>query len=111
MAIEETRRNTRFMPHAKECNSDSCKCEVPAAKNAAGHAPIMAVDGDKSKPKLPKLRRGITMDTGAHDNVMPARMAGKRRIRPSPGSKRGMSYVAAGNEKIRNMGEVDVDLQ
>ena len=51
------------------------------------------------------------MDTGAHDNVMPARMAGKRRIRPSPGSKRGMSYVAAGNEKIKNVGEIDFDFQ
>ena len=105
MALDETKRKSRFMPHPKGCNSENCKCEVPATKNAASHAPMMAVDGDKPKPKFLKLRRGITMDTGAHDNVMIARMAGKRRIRPSPGSKRGMSYVAAGNEKIKNVGE------
>ena len=53
------------------------------------------------KNKL-RLKRGITMDTGAHHNVMPKRMAGTRKIRPSPGSKRGTCYVVAGNERIKN---------
>ena len=60
------------------------------------------------KKKL-RLKRGITMDTGAHHNVMPKRMAGKRQIRPSPGSKKGMCYVAAGNERIKNEGEITFD--
>ena len=37
-----------------------------------------------------RLKRGITMDTDAHHIFMPKLMAGKRKIRPSPGSKRGM---------------------
>ena len=54
-----------------------------------------------------KMRRGITMDTGAHHNVMPRRMVGKKKIRPSPGSRIGMKYVGAGGERIPNEGEVD----
>ena len=38
-------------------------------------------------------------------------MAGKRKIRPSPGSKRGMCYVAAGNERIKNEGEFAFDFE
>ena len=47
------------------------------------------------------------MDTGAHHNVIPRRMVGKRNIRESPGSKIGMKYVGAGGERIANEGEVD----
>ena len=54
-----------------------------------------------------KLRRGTTMDTGTHHNVMPKKMIGNRKIRASAGSRKGMSYVAAGGEKIPNEGEVD----
>ena len=49
--------------------------------------------------KTLRMKRRITMDTGAHHNVMFKRMACKRKIRPFPGSKRGMCYVAAGNER------------
>jgi hypothetical protein len=86
--------------------------------------PILAVDTDvdmkSAKPAKPRsatgqkklrLKRGITMDTGAHHNVMPKRMAGKRQIRPSPGSKRGMCYVAAGNERIKNEGEITFEFE
>ena len=83
--------------------------------------PLLAVgedDVDMTKPKKKttsgkkmRLKRGIAMDTGAHHNVMPKRMAGKRVIRPSPGSKRGMCYVAAGNERIKNEGEVTFDFE
>ena len=37
-------------------------------------------------------------------------MAGKRVIRPSPGSKRGMCYVAAGNGRM-NEGEITFDFE
>ena len=46
------------------------------------------------------------MDTGAHHNVMPKRMAGHLKVNSSPGSRIGMSYVGAGGEKIKNEGEV-----
>ena len=42
---------------------------------------------------------------------MPKRMAGKRKIRPSPGSKRGTCYVLAGNERIKNEGEITFGLE
>ena len=55
-----------------------------------------------------KLRRGITMDSGAARNVMPRKMVrDQSRIRPSEGSKRGAHYVAANNGRIPNKGEFD----
>ena len=93
----KAKKGVKFMQKAI-CHEDGCGCE---------DAPLMSMDESKERPKQVKLRRGITMDTGAHDNVMPERMAGQRKIRPSPGSKKGMCYVAAGNEKIKNLGEID----
>ena len=84
--------------------------------------PVLAIDPDKveriksgatmtvGKNKL-RLRCGITLDTDGHHNMMPKRMAGKRKISPSPGSKSGMCYVAAGNERIKNEGEITFDFE
>ena len=58
-----------------------------------------------------RLKRGISMDTGVRHNVMPTRIAGKRKIRPSSGSKRSMCYVAAGNDRIKNEGEIAFDFE
>ena len=62
---------------------------------------------------LPKcrlvMRRGITMDFGAGDNVFPRRMVNGKLIRPSPGSKRGLHYVAASDHRIPNLGEVTLN--
>ena len=54
-----------------------------------------------------KMARGITVDSGAADPVMPRRMVRGRntRIRPSAGSKGGVHYIAADNARIRNEGE------
>ena len=54
-----------------------------------------------------KLGRAITIDSGAADNVMPRRLVrGKfNKVRPSPGSKAGVHYVAANNARIPNEGE------
>ena len=54
-----------------------------------------------------KMKKGITMDAGAHHNVIPKRMIGRRVVRPSKGSRAGMKYVGAGGERINNEGEVD----
>ena len=56
-----------------------------------------------------KMRRGITMDSAAGDSVMPRRMVNKDKIRKSPGSRRGLNYVAADNGRLPNVGEMDVD--
>ena len=58
-----------------------------------------------------KMRKGITVDTGAHHNVIPRKMFGHRVVRPSPGSRAGMKYVAAGGAKIVNEGEVDMPFE
>ena len=54
-----------------------------------------------------KMARGITVDSGAADPVMPRRMVRGRNntIRPSAGSKAGVHYIAADNARIKNEGE------
>ena len=64
-----------------------------------------------SSPSSTKLRlkRGITMDSGAGNSVMPRRMVIKKdEIRESEGSKNGIHYVAANNGRIPNEGEYDL---
>ena len=60
--------------------------------------------------KMIKLKRGITIDSGAANNVMPRRMVrNKKMIRASPSSKRGVHYVAANGGRIPNEGEFDFE--
>jgi len=88
--------------------------EVPLdAASVAEGKPIQAAKFSKigSLKKIPEklmMRRGITMDSGAHSNVMSKRMVNVNRIRPSPGSIRGVCFVAADNGRIPNEGEVDL---
>ena len=64
------------------------------------------------KTRKMRLKRGITMDSGAANNVMPKRMITKRnKIRPSPGSIKGTHYVAANNGRIPNEGEYDFEFE
>ena len=74
---------------------------IPAAK-------FSKIGSLKNIPEKLMMRRGITMDSGAHSNVMPKRMINVNRIRPSPGSIRGVCFVAADNGRIPNEGEVDL---
>ena len=58
--------------------------------------------------KRMRLKRGITMDSGAAAKVMPRRMARyPSKIRPSPGSIAGVKYVACNDAVIPNEGEYD----
>ena len=68
---------------------------------------VDTVGADKVKKGRMKMRRGITLDSGSHHNVMPKRMVKKANIRPSPGSKRGLHYIAANEGKIANEGETE----
>ena len=71
----------------------------------AGKFPVGA---KKVGGKRMRLRRGITLDSGAADNVIPRRMIRKwMRIRQSPGSRRNVHDVAANSSGIKNGGEVD----
>ena len=56
------------------------------------------------------MTRGVTVDSGAADNVMPRRMVRGRhnKIRPSEASRRGVHYVSATSNRIPNEGETDL---
>ena len=56
-----------------------------------------------------RMARGMTVDSGAADNVIPRRMIrGKfNKIRPSKGSRAGVHYVSASSARIPNEGECD----
>ena len=60
-----------------------------------------------------RLARGITVDSGAADNVMPRRLLrGKAsRVRPSEASIKGVCYVAADDGRIPNEGEADLPFE
>ena len=63
---------------------------------------------DKIRRIRYRLRRGITMDSGAANNVMPKRMVrNKNDIRPSKASLAKVHYIAANNGRIPNEGEID----
>ena len=57
-----------------------------------------------------KTARGITVDSGAADNVLPRRMVRGRgnRIRPSAASRAGVHYVTASANSIPNEGETEL---
>jgi len=62
--------------------------------------------------KFVKLKRGVTMDSGAGANVMPRRMVrNKAKIKPSPGSLKGVHYVAANDARIANEGEYNFEFR
>ena len=59
-----------------------------------------------------RLVRGITVDAGVANNVMPRRLVkdkmNKGKIRTPEASRAGVHYVAANNGRIQNEGEVDL---
>ena len=58
------------------------------------------------------MARGITVDSGAADPVMPRRLLRVRaKVRPSAASKLGVCYVAADDGRIANEGEADFKFQ
>ena len=87
--------------NAQEEHVDLLSFEVDGAMSSCRE--LSSMDAEQKV----RMKRGITMDTGAHDNVIPKRMIGRRKIQPSEGSQRGMNYVGAGGEKIPNEGQVD----
>ena len=51
-----------------------------------------------------RLKRGLTADSGVGDPVNPKRIVNAKKIRPSPGSRRGLHYVSATEHRISNVG-------
>ena len=106
----------------------SCESrEVPPSPDEPGRGetreehdrPVDAVDSPHPRAtrkmgaparKIGRMRmsRGMTVDSGAADNVMPRKMIRKRnRIRASAASRAGVYYVSASDDRIPNEGEVD----
>ena len=104
----------------KHMNGDSEEegaslCPVEASETESGARRAESENRRALKPggiraKL-QLKRGITLDSGAHHNVMPRRLVNKRNIRPSIGSRNGMHYIAANKGRIPNEGEVEFKFQ
>ena len=68
----------------------------------------VALDAAEIKVRRFRMRRGITMDSGAFDNVIPKRMINKAKMRPSAGSIRKLHYVSCSDHRIPNEGEIDL---
>ena len=52
-----------------------------------------------------KVRKGLTVDSGEADHVMPAGWLWFLKVRPSPGSRSGLHYVAANGARLPNQGQ------
>ena len=90
----------------------SCSRTMVGTVNVDGltdeHTEGRSADGKQTHATL-KLKKGITMDSGAGNNVMPRRMViRKSEIRESEGSRRGVHYVAANDGRIPKEGEYDL---
>ena len=72
-------------------------------------SPLSEVNSKMPKERKMRLKRGITIDSGAGNSVMPRRMVlDKSSIRESAGSRAGVNYVPAGGGRIPNEGEFDL---
>ena len=69
---------------------------------------LNAVWKDESDQEWIRIR--TVMDSGAAENVGPPSMAPLVPILESPGSMRGQAYIAAGNERIPNLGQQTLDV-
>lgn len=81
----------------------------PFNDEAASNVEVAPHGKRKGKVCTFRMKKGVTMDSGAGDNVMPKRMINRRKIRASEGSRRGLKYVAATGDKIPNEGEIDFE--
>ena len=65
--------------------------------------PLNAAWRDETDPEWTRIR--TVMDSGAAENVGPPTMAPMIPTVDSPGSPRGQAYLAAGHERIPNLGQ------
>ena len=92
--------STSIAPRVDELASyafDEHSSYNPSSRSSHNKSKLGTVNhGTKLKPK-----RGITLDSGSHHNVMPRRLVNKKNIRPSAGSRAGMHYTAANKGRYR----------
>ena len=84
----------------------------PEPENSDRPIFVLPKEANKIGGRRFKMARGITVDSGAADNVMPRRMMRRgMRVRSSEASRAGIHYVAANGSRIPNEGETDFSFQ
>jgi hypothetical protein len=92
------------------CSDEDITCDRPlltAQRDRKYHPPARKVGSRRLK-----MARGITVDSGAADNVMPRSTLRRwMKVRQSEASRAGVHYVAANGARIANEGEADFAFQ
>ena len=71
----------------------------------ADHGNGVRAPSERDENGFYKLKLGMTSDSGAGDTVGPEDKYPDYPLEESPGSRRGLHYVAAGGNKIKNKGQ------
>ena len=107
----------KYMIIVPDCNDNDIFEDEPLAKPFRDdHSWDRAVEVLSRRPRRQTSRavggrrirfaRGITVDSGAADNVLPRRLLrGKTKVRPSEASREGVHYIAATGARIPNEGD------
>ena len=114
-------RATSVEASMSDADTAMSNAEVETISIDDAEMPMMSVemngnDGKKNEANAGggsrrlRMARGITVDSGAADPVMPRRMVRGRgnKIRPSAASRAGVHYVSASANRIKNGGETDL---
>ena len=84
---------------------DGVLCKYLCMAEANNQRETVIERHEKDENGFYKLKKGITSDSGAGDTVGPDDEFPDYPLEESPGPKRGLHYLAAGGEKIKNTGQ------
>ena len=87
---------------------DGVMCKHLCMAAPSGEKAKAIENHEKDENGFYKLKKGITSDSGAGDTVGPDEEFPDYPLEESPGSRRGLHYLAAGGEKINNAGQKKV---
>ena len=114
-SISDVFARERQMKRADDDIIDDCELRDldavgPAQSRRTTRRPVGRAPAREIGVRRYRMARGVTIDPGAADNVMPRRMLrGKcSKVRSSAASRAGVHCVAANNGRIRNEGEADL---
>ena len=110
------------MPHAHRFQDDAVEADLDEFPNAQLIDGLLCTDLSMAEPAdkpgsatfilsdtdengFRRVSKGMTSDSGAGDTVGPESEFPEYPTEPSPGSRRGLHYVAAGGAKLRNKGQ------
>ena len=99
-----SKKKVKFM-RSSPCK-DSCCLDVHEGRIGSIHPDIGVID---AMGKWEALKDGITIDSGAAENVMPKKCCERFEVKESEGSRLGVHYVAANGDLMPNEGERKVE--